>query len=462
MKFMASNETPKENKMGTMPVNKLLLTMSFPMMLSMLVQALYNIVDSIFVAKLGQDALQAVSLTFPLQNLLIAFASGTAVGINALLSKSLGEKDFDRANKAAVNGLFLAAVHYVIFLIIGVFFARFFFAAQTSNTAVIENGVIYAGVCLGLSFGSFFQVTLERLLLSTGKSFYSMITQMTGAIINLIFDPLLIFGIGFFPRLGVLGAAVATVGGQMVAALLALYFNIRVNTEIKISLRGFRPILAIIKRIYSVGLPSIIMISIASIMTFGINKILRAFDELADTAQTVFGIYYKLQSFVFMPVFGLNNGMVPIIAYNYGARRPERMTKTIRLAVTYAVILMLAGFAIFQIFTEPLLNLFSDTPGALSEIGVPALRIISISFILAGFNVICGSVFQAVGNGILSMIVSIVRQLVVLLPAAYLLSLAGSINLVWYSFPIAELASLIISIIFLARTYKKVIKPLAN
>ncbi len=452
--------SPGENKMGTMPINRLLLTMSLPMMASMLVQAFYNIVDSIFVARLGQAELNAVSLTFPLQNLMIAFATGTGVGINALLSKSLGEKNFDRANKAASNGLFLAAVHYVIFLLIGLFFSRFFFTAQNSDPYTIDNGVSYAGICMGLSFGLFMQITMERLLLSTGKSFLSMITQMTGAAINIVLDPILIFGIGPFPHLGVAGAAIATVAGQIVGAVLGVIFNLHFNKEIHIFSKKFRPELDIIKKIYSVGLPSIIMASITSVMTFGINKILSTFGELVDDAQSVFGVYYKLQSFVFMPVFGLNNGMVPIIAYNYGAKQPKRMTQTIRLAVTYAVSLMIIGLLIFNIFPDKLLALFEKTPGEFAQIGVPAFRIISLSFIFAGFCIISGSVFQAVGNGILSMIVSIVRQLLVLLPSAYLLSLSGNIDLVWFSFPIAELASLTFSSIFLIRIHKNVISKL--
>lgn len=449
------SSTP-ENKMGTMPVNRLLLSMSFPMMISMLVQAFYNIVDSFFVAQLGQAELNAVTLTFPLQNLMIAFATGTGVGINALLSKSLGEKNFERADKAASNGIFLAAAHYLIFLIIGVFFSGFFFRMQNPDPKTVAYGTTYAGICLGLSFGIFIQITMERLLLSTGKSIYSMITHMSGAIINIILDPIFIFGL----KLGVAGAAIATVIGQIIAACVAVYFNIRFNNEIHIFSKKFRPEADIIKKIYSVGLPSIIMASITSVMTFGINKILGNFGDQVDDAQSVFGVYYKLQSFVFMPVFGLNNGMVPIISYNYGAKNPDRMTKTIRLSVTYAVAIMIAGLLVFHIFPDKLLALFEKTPGQFAVIGVPAFRAISLSFIFAGFCIIAGSVFQAVGNGLLSMIVSIVRQLLVLLPSAYLLSLSGNINLVWFSFPIAELASLTFSSIFLVRIHKNIISKL--
>lgn len=439
--------------MGTMPVNRLLLSVSFPMMVSMLVQALYNIVDSAFVARLGQDALTAVSLTFPLQNLMIAFASGTGVGVNALLSKSLGEKNYDRANKAAANGIFLAIIHCAMFLIVGVFFSKAFFSAQNGNPEIIKYGVTYSSICLGVSLGLFMQITFERLLLSTGKSIFSMLTQLSGAIINIIFDPLLIFGIGPFPRLGVAGAAVATVFGQFVAAFLALVFNLCFNHEIRLSVK---PHLDTIKRIYAVGLPSIVMVSIASIMTFGINKILSTFKDLVDDAQTVFGVYYKLQSFVFMPVFGLNNGMVPIIAYNYGARKPERMTKTIRLSITYAVSIMILGLIVFNVFPKELLDIFKASEGVLA-IGVPALRTISLSFVFAGFCIVSGSVFQAVGNGVLSMIVSIVRQLLILLPSAYLLSLSGNVSYVWFSFPIAEISSLILSAIFLVYIHKTLI-----
>ena len=449
-------ENTRENKMGTMPINKLLLSLSLPMVASMLVQALYNIVDSVFVSMYNADAFTAVSLAFPLQNLMIAFATGTGVGINALLSKSLGEKNFERANKAANNGIFISLVHYVIFLLIGIFGVKAFFSAQSSDLDVIAYGIDYASVCLIGSIGVFTQITTERLLLATGKSVLSMATQLSGAIINLIMDPILIFGFGPIPEMGAMGAALATVLGQIFAAFMGIYFNRRYNKEIHVTFRSFKPDMAVIKRIYAVGLPSTVMASITSVMTFGINKILTSFPSIVNDAQSVFGAYYKLQSFIFMPIFGLNNCMVPIIAYNYGAKKPDRMKKTITLAIVYAMSIMLIGLLAFTLIPHILLGFFNTN----LVLGVPAFRAISLSFIFAGFCIITGSVLQAVGNGFLSMCTSIVRQLVVLLPAAYLLSLSGNINLVWYSFPIAEIASLFMSMVFLRHIFKTIINPL--
>ena len=454
-------ENIKENKMGVMPINKLLLSVSLPMVASMLVQALYNIVDSVFVSMYSEAAFTAISLAFPLQNLMIAFATGTGVGINALLSKSLGEKNFERANRAANNGIFISLVHYIIFLLIGIFGVHPFFCAQSSDSAVISYGIQYASICLIASIGVFTQITTERLLLATGKSVLSMTTQLSGAVINLIMDPILIFGFGPIPQMGASGAALATVLGQCVAAIIGIFLNRKYNKEIHVTFRNFKPDGAVIKRIYAVGFPSIIMASITSVMTFGINKILTSFADIVNDAQSIFGAYYKLQSFIFMPVFGLNNGMVPIIAYNYGARRPDRMKKTIRLAIIYAVSIMLLGFCAFTFIPQVLLSFFNANENMI-VLGVPAFRAISLSFIFAGFCIITGSVLQAVGNGVLSMTVSIIRQLVVLLPAAYLLSLSGNVNLVWFSFPIAEIASLILSATFLKHIYKTIINPLYN
>lgn len=451
-------ENTRENKMGTMPVNKLLISLSLPVVASMLVQALYNIVDSVFVSMYNANAFTAVSLAFPLQNLLIAFATGTGVGINSLLSKSLGEKNFEKANKAANHGILLSLVHYVIFLLVGIFGTRAFFMAQSSDIDVINYGVEYASICLIASIGVFTQITTERLLLATGKSMLSMATQMSGAVINLIMDPLLIFGYGPFPEMGAAGAAIATVMGQCVAAATGIWLNRRYNKEIHVSFRNFRLDGSIVKRIYAVGLPSTIMASITSVTTFGINKILTAFPSVVNDAQSVFGAYYKLQSFIFMPIFGLNNGMVPIIAYNYGAKKPDRMKKTIILAIIYAMTIMLIGLLAFTLIPHILLGFFKTNV----VLGVPAFRAISLSFIFAGFCIITGSVLQAVGNGFSSMMTSIVRQLIVLLPAAYLLSLTGNINLVWFSFPIAEIASVVMSAIFLRRVYKTIINPLYN
>lgn len=453
-------ERPAENKMGVMPINPLLLNMAVPMMMSMLVQALYNVVDSWFVSKISQDALNAVSLAFPVQNLMIAVGAGTAVGINALLSRSLGQKDQERADKTAMNGIFLALCSALVFTLLGLFGSRFFFSIQTDIPGIVEYGTDYLVVCCGLCVGVFMQVTFERLLQSTGRTFFSMITQGTGAIINIIMDPILIFGLFGFPRLEVMGAAIATVCGQFVAACLALFFNLKFNPDIHLSWKALRPDKRIIAGIYSVGLPSIVMQSIGSIMVFGMNRILLSF---TDTATAVFGIYFKLQSFVFMPVIGINSGMVPIVAYNYGARKPDRIMKTYKLSILYAVLIMTTGMVIFQTIPDVLLGMFqseTDTAGDLVTIGVPALRIISIHFPVAAFCIITGSMFQALGHGVLSLINSVIRQLVVLLPVAFVLSKLGGLDTIWFSFLVAETASLIVSTIFIRSLYRKEIKPL--
>ena len=442
---------PQENKMGVLPIGRLLTNMAVPMMISMLVQACYNVVDSVFVAQISEDALNAVSLAFPLQNLMIAFGAGTAVGINALLSRSLGEKNQAMADRAANTGIFLALCNFALFALIGIFFSRTFFELQAGGEQVIiDYGVDYASICLGCSIGIFSQFCFERLLQSTGRTSLAMCTQLLGAIINIVMDPILIFGLCGAPRMGVAGAAVATVVGQIVAAIVGLIVNIKCNHDIHIRRENIRwdPIVA--KEIYRVGIPSIIMQSISSVMTFGMNKILFVF---TPTATAVFGAYFKIQSFVFMPIFGLNNGMVPIISYNYGAARPQRVWKTIRLSNITAMVIMVVGFAIFQLFPSTLLELF-DASETMLAIGVPALRIISVSFLLAGFCIIAGSVFQAIGNPVHSLIVSVCRQMVVLLPVAWLLSRTGRLELVWWSFPIAEVMSFTLSTIFLRRTVK--------
>ncbi|MEG1879546.1 MAG: MATE family efflux transporter [Pseudoflavonifractor sp.] len=447
-----------ENKMGTMPINRLLVTMSGPIMISMLVQALYNVVDSVFVARISQHSLTAVSMVFPVQNIMIALAVGTGVGVNALLSKSLGERDFDRANKTADNGVFLAVITCIIFAVGGVLLAKPFMLSQTDIPEIVEAGTTYMIICCGASCGIFIEIMFERLLQSTGRTFYTMLTQGVGAVINIVLDPLLIFGIGPFPKMGVAGAALATVLGQIIGAVLGVLANHFKNPEIKLSLRGFRPDGWIIKKIYLVGLPSIIMNSIGSVMVFGLNRILMTF---TDTAVAVLGVYYKVQSFVFMPVFGLNNGMVPIVAYNYGARRRDRLIKTVKLSLVYSLSIMTIGFLGMQLLPTQILMLFDATP-ALLAIGVPALRIISLSFIFAGYCIITSTVFQALGQGVQSMAVSFVRQLVVLLPAAWLLSLAGDVNLVWWAFPIAEISSVLLCTIFFVSAYRKIIKPLGD
>lgn len=455
---METIENTQENKMGAMPVNRLLISMSLPMMISMLVQALYNIIDSIFVSRINENALTAVSLAFPLQSLMIAFGVGTGVGINALLSRALGEKDSEKVNKAAVNGIFLDGVNFVIFLLIGLFATTPFYLSQTGDAEIFSYGKQYLSIVCCCSLGMFTQFVFERLLQSTGKTFYTMLTQGMGALINIILDPVFIFGYFGLPAMGVAGAAIATVIGQTVAGIAAVVINLKKNTEIKLQFRGFRPDMAIIGEIYKVGVPSIIMQSIGSLMTYGMNQILLAF---TSTAATVFGVYFKLQSFVFMPIFGLNNGMVPIVAYNFGAGNKERLTRTVKLSMVYAVCLMAAGFLVFQIFPAQLFAMF-DASQTMLAIGVPALRIISLSFVLAGFGIVSGSVFQALGNGVYSLIVSVARQLLVLLPVAFLLSLTGNLNAVWWAFPIAELVSFGVSVFFLIRIYRGVIRHIGE
>ncbi len=449
----------QENKMGVMPVNKLLLNMSLPMMASMLVQALYNIVDSIFVAKLSEDALTAVSLAFPIQTLMIALGAGTGVGINALLAKQLGEKDFKRVNKTAMNGILLAIISYLIFAIVGFTVVKPFYASQVSTDSEIYTmGVDYLFIVCVASFGLYAQLVGEKLLQATGKTVHSMLSQGLGAIINIILDPILIFGMFGLPKMGVAGAALATVIGQIGSAILVTYFNLKKNKEIHFSAENLKPDREIILKIYKVGVPSIIMQSIGSIMTYSMNLILIGF---TSTASAVFGVYFKLQSFFFMPVLGLNNGMVPIIAYNYGAGKRSRMIKTAKCSYMYAFFLMFLGFLAFECIPTTLLGFFEASPEMI-EIGVPALRIIGIHFLIAWYCIISSSIFQALGNGVYSMIISIARQLVVLIPAAFILSKIGGLQAVWWSFPLAELMSLALSTIFLITIYKKVVSRIPD
>ena len=451
-------EQPKENKMGTMPVNKLLVTMSLPMVISMIVQALYNIVDSIFVSRLSEDALTAVSMAFPMQNLMISVAVGTGVGINAMLSRALGEKKFEAANKTAENGIFIEVLGYVLFLLIGIFVTKPFFLAQAGAGDIANMGIEYTRICLLMSFGIFMQIGFERILQSTGRTIFTMITQSTGAIINIILDPILIFGLFGMPKMGVAGAAIATVTGQICAAILAITFNLTKNPDVHISFKGFKPQIIFVKNILSVGIPSIIMSSVGSAMTFGMNKILITF---SSTAVAVFGVYFKLNSFVFMPVFGLNNGMVPIVSYNYGAQNKKRLTKTIKLAIMYAVCIMFIGIMLFQFIPDVLLRLF-DASDHMLEIGIPALRVISLSFAFAGICIVISSSLQALGHGFLSMMISITRQLIILLTSAYILAKFGGIHAVWWSFNIAEIASLTLSLLFFKHMYNKIIKHLGE
>lgn len=451
-------EQTKENKMGTMPVNKLLITMSLPMMVSMLVQALYNVVDSIFVSRINENALTAVSLAFPVQTLMIAVAGGTCVGINAVLSKALGEKEQERADHTAVSGIILMAVSYLLFLAVGLFATRPFYLTQTSDAQIVEFGVQYLSIVCSCSFGLFAQFVFERLLQSTGRTFYIMITQGTGAIINIILDPIFIFGLLGMPKMGVAGAAVATVTGQTIAGVIAMLMNFKKNEDITIRFRGFRMEREIVGQIYKIGVPSMIMQAIGSVMTYGMNLILISF---TPTATAVFGVYFKLQSFIFMPVFGLNNGLVPILAYNYGAGRRDRFIQALKCGILYAVSIMAVGVVIFQTIPEVLLGFF-EASGEMLRIGVPALRIICISFLPAGFGIVCGTAFQALGNAVYSMFVSIARQLVVLLPAAYLLALTGEVTNVWWAFPIAEVMSLAMTAIFLIRINSRVIRHIGE
>jgi len=438
----------QENKMGTMPVNKLLISMSLPMIISMLVQAMYNIVDSVFVAQISENALTAVSLAFPLQNLMIAFAGGTAVGVNALLSRSLGEKNQDHVNQTAVNSVFIFLVTAVIFMIAGLTLSNLFFNVQTTNTEIVNAGTQYSMIVVGCSIGLFCQFLFERLLQATGRTLFTMVTQGLGAIINIILDPIFIFGLCGFPKMGVAGAALATITGQIIACLLALFFNLKFNHDIHFKFKRFRPNAHIVKQIYSVGIPSIIMQSIGSVMTFGMNTILITF---STTATAVFGVYFKLQSFVFMPVFGLNNGMIPIIAYNLGAKQKKRMFDTIKLAMIYATGMMIIGVIFFETIPQTLLGFFNASE-AMIKIGIPALRIIAIHFIFAGFSIVCSATFQAVGKGTYSLLTSLIRQLLVLLPCAYVLSLTGNLDLIWLCFPIAEIFSAVTSFILMKRT----------
>ena len=453
-----ATEVKEENKMGTMPVGKLIFNMSLPMMVSMLVQALYNIVDSIFVANLSENALTAVSLAFPLQTLLIAVGAGTGVGMNALLSKSLGEKNFKKANDTAANAAVLYILSYILFLILGFSVVKPFYLSQIGNADVeiMEMGIEYLSTVMIFSFGLFTQFFFERLLTSTGRTIFSMTSQLTGAVTNIILDPILIFGLFGAPKMGVTGAAIATVIGQCVAGIVAAACNHKYNHDVKLSFKGFKPDLKIIGTIYAVGVPSIIMQSIGSIMTYCMNRILI---EFSSTATAVFGVYFKLQSFFFMPVFGLNNGITPIISYNYGAKKRKRMIHTIKLSMAVAFCLTFVGFIAFEAIPQVLLGMFNSSQQLL-EIGIPALRIIGIHFLIAWFCIVAGTVFQALGKAVFSMIVSIMRQLFVLVPAAYILAKVGGLHAVWWSFPIAEIISLAVSLTFLIRIYNTIIKKL--
>ena len=452
------NTTPNsgENKMGTMPIGRLLINMALPLMISMLVQAMYNVVDSIYVSRISESAVTALSLAFPVQNLLIGFSTGIGVGVNALLSKSLGEGNQEQANRCAGNGFFLVAIVVFGFMIFGAFFARPYFEMQSTVTETIEGGTSYLAIVSFFSLGLFLQVLGERLLQGTGRAFYSMIVQLVGAVTNILLDPVFIFGYFGIPAMGIAGAALATVIAQWIAALLALYLNHKLNHDLHLSFQYMKPHAPVIRPILAVGIPSIIMMGIGSVMTFGMNQILQGFTE---TATGVFGIYFKLQSFFFMPVFGINNATISIIAFNYGARIPQRITQTLKKATLSAFIIMLLGVFSFQLFPDQLLGIFDPTPDFL-VMGRSALRIISLSFPLAAVGIALSGSFQALGNGLYSTYTALCRQLIVLLPAAYLLSLSESVNLVWWAFPISELASFLATLFLFVRLYRKKISPL--
>ena len=446
----------QENKMGVMPIGKLLFNMALPMIISMIVQALYNVVDSIYVSQVSESAVTALSLAFPVQNMQIGFGLGIAVGVNSLLSKSLCEKNQEAANYAAGNGIFLVIIAVALFMLFGVFGARPYFEMQSTVEETVEGGIAYTSICCVLTLGCFAQMLGERLLQSSGRTVYTMISQSTGAVINIILDPIFIHGWLGLPAMGVAGAAIATVIGQWIAAGMCLFFNLRFNPDVQLGLKYIRPRAQTLEPILAVGIPTLVMNSIGSVMNFGMNQIFQGFQE---TATGVFGIYYKLQSFFFMPLFGTNNATISIIAYNYGARKPERMTKTLRLALVTGLCFMLFGLTVFQLVPEALLGLFNPSDEFL-RMGIKALRIVSIHFPIAAVGIMLGASFQALGNGIYSTIVSLCRQLLALLPAAYLLSLTGNVDNVWWSFPIAEVVSALVTLILYRRLYLAKIKPL--
>ena len=449
-------KTLAENKMGVMPVPKLLMNMALPMIISMLVQALYNIVDSIYVSQVSESAVTALSLAFPVQNLQVGFAVGLGVGVNSLLSKSLGQKNQEAADRAAGNGILLELIAVALFVIFGLFGVRRYFSMQSQVAETVESGIAYTRICCVFTMGMFLEILGERLLQATGRTMHSMVVQATGAIINIILDPIFIHGRFGIPAMGVAGAAVATVIGQWIGACLCIFFNLRYNSDIRFSWRFMKPKAGTVGPILAVGVPAIVMNAIGSVMNFGMNQILQSFQE---TATGVFGIYYKLQSFFFMPLFGMNSATISIIAYNYGAIKPDRIIKTLRWACGIAVGIMLAGLLAFQLAPGLLLGLFNPSEDFLA-IGTSALRIISIHFPVAAFCIILGACFQALGNGIYSTIVSLCRQLFVLLPVAYLLSLTGDVHNVWWAFPVAEIASGLVTALLFTRIYRQKVKPL--
>lgn len=452
---MADNKT---QKMGTAPILSLIFSMSLPAMFSMLVQSMYNIVDSIFVAQLGESALTAVSLAFPLQNLLIAVGVGTGVGLNSIISRRLGEHNEESASRTASHGIFLAICNSFVFVIFGFLFNRPFLQLFTEDPQVIQYGVDYLSVITTFCFGSMIQLALEKTIQSTGNMFYPMLIQLVGAITNIILDPIMIFGLFGFPALGVSGAAIATVIGQMVGMSLALYVVLRKNLAVKIHFKGFKPDMATIKNIYAVGLPSMVMQSIGSLLTTMINGILMSF---SGAAVSVYGVYMKLQSFVMMPVFGLNQGLMPIMGYNYGAGNKKRLMQTLKYGTIIAACIMIAGTVVFMVFPVQMLQLFNASPDMM-EIGVVALRTLSLSFLLASINIIFSTFFQALGNGVYSLIISVSRQLVIILPVAFFMAKFFGLDQVWLSMPIAEVVATVASIFMMRHVIRKSIDPMTE
>ncbi len=451
----------QENKMGVMPVGKLLINMAVPMIMSMLVQALYNVIDSVYISRYSQDAVTALGLAFPVQNVQIGIAVGIGVGVNSMLSKSLGEGDREKANLVAGNGIFLALVATAIFILFGAFGTKFYYSVQTDNPVILANGTAYTSICCIFTLGIYFEILFERMLQATGRTMHTMITQSAGAVINIVLDPVFIFGVPALniPAMGAAGAAIATVAGQWGAAALALLFNLKFNPDVKLRFRNILPKKEIVKPVLSVGVPSMIMNSVSSVMNFSMNQILLGFPVVGNTATGVFSIYYKLQSFFFMPLFGLNNATISIVAYNYGARNPKRIKQTLKLAVFGALFFMVAGLLAFELIPDVLLSIFA-LDGDFMTIGKAALRTIALHFPLAAIGIALGAAFPALGNGFYSTITSLCRQMLALLPAAYLLSLSGNVNAVWWSFPIAEVISLAVTLFLFARIYRKKVKPL--
>ncbi|MCT4687921.1 MATE family efflux transporter [Vallitalea sp.] len=445
------NNNTKENKMGTMKVSKLMITMSLPAILSMLVQGLYNIVDSIFVSRVSDDALTAVSLAFPIQLIIIACFVGLGIGINSLISRKLGEQDHEAASNAAEHGILLCIVLYIIILLIGILFVNSFFTLFTDSQNIISLGTEYIKIIMIFSFGRLLAQAGTSILQGSGNMIHPMISQLCGAVFNIILDPILIFGYFGFPALGVKGAAIATISSQILSMVYILIVLFTKQNSVKLNLRTFKYDSKILKGIMQVGLPATIMQAIGSVMVTGLNLILAGFGE---ASVTVLGVYYKLQSLIFLPVFGLSQGVMPIIGYNYGAKNRKRLIKALKLGIIAAVVYMTLGFLVFQIMPAQLLELF-DSSDEMMKIGVPAFRIISYVFPLAAVSIMCGTAFQGMGKAYISMIVSILRQLVVLLPGAFILGKLFGLDGVWISFVLAEIVGIVVVLVSIKKIYKE-------